>query len=54
MNVATVLVPLVVVVVGALAYALAGNPKLSEMGRLLFFVGILWLVYLLSGRAVRS
>ena len=32
-------------------YALTTNPKLIEMGRLLFAVGALWTTYLLSGKA---
>lgn len=43
---ATVLLPLLVLVAGALLYALAANPKLSEMGRLAFFAGLFWCVYL--------
>ena len=30
-----------VAIVGALLYALSSNPKLAEMGRILFFVGSL-------------
>jgi Na+/phosphate symporter len=44
---------IVVLVLGALVYALAANPKASEMGRIAFFVGLLWTVYLLAGHAVR-
>lgn len=47
-----ILVPLVVTVLGALGYALAANGKLAELGRIAFFVGLLWLVCLLSGHAV--
>ncbi len=47
---ATIIIPLVVAVVGALMYALASNPKLSEMGRLLFFVGSMWTVYITIGK----
>lgn len=50
---AVVLVPLVVLVAGALAYALSSNGKLSELGRIAYFVGLLWLVYLFAGHAVR-
>ena len=35
-----VLVPVLFAVIGALAYALAVNPKLAEMGRLSFFAGL--------------
>jgi hypothetical protein len=43
-----ILVPLLVLVVGALIYGLSANPKVSEMGRLAFFVGLLWLVWQLA------
>lgn len=33
--------PLLVAILGALMYALCVNPKLAEMGRILFFVGAL-------------
>jgi hypothetical protein len=39
-----ILVSLLVMVVGALVYALGANPKLVEMGRLAFFVGLFWFV----------
>jgi Na+/phosphate symporter len=32
---------LLVAIVGVLMYALAANPKLSEIGRLAFFAGLL-------------
>jgi Na+/phosphate symporter len=37
--------------VGALMYALATNPKLSEIGRLMFFVGLIVALFVL-GREV--
>lgn len=40
-----ILVPLLVCVVGALVYALAANPKLQEMGRIAYFVGLLVAVW---------
>lgn len=45
--------PLVIAVVGALVYALASNSKASEMGRIAFFVGLLWLVYSLVGHTLK-
>jgi hypothetical protein len=47
----TIVWPLLVTVAGALVYALTVNPKLNEMGRLLFAVGALWTTYLLCGKA---
>ena len=52
MAMATILVALVVAVVGALAYALSSNGKMSELGRILFFVGAFWCVYETLGKAV--
>ncbi len=33
-------IPLLVAVVGLLMYVLASNPKVSEIGRLMFFAGL--------------
>jgi hypothetical protein len=44
------LIPIAVALTGALVYGLGGSPKLQEIGRILFFAGVLWLVYDLSGR----
>lgn len=43
------LTPLLAAGGGVLMYALAGNPKLQEVGRLTFFVGMLWLVRSVAG-----
>lgn len=50
---AVAVLPLVVCVVGALMYALPTSPKVNEMGRLMFFVGLFWLVYGSVGRMIR-
>ena len=47
----TILLPLLVCVLGALVYALVANGKASELGRIAYFVGLLWTVYLLMGKA---
>lgn len=44
--------PLLVAVAGALVFALTTD-KLSEMGRLAFFAGLFWLVYVLATKTVR-
>lgn len=44
--------PFVVALMGALLYAFSTNPKLQEIGRILFFVGAFWLVSTLTGRAL--
>ncbi len=48
--------PLIVMLVGLLIYALADNaktPKLVEIGRILFFVGALVLVWTLGAKTWR-
>lgn len=47
------IVPLVVAVIGTLAYALATNAKVQEMGRIAFFCGLLALMLLMSASHVR-
>lgn len=34
-------IPTLVLIIGALLYAFAGNAKLSEVGRIMFFAGLL-------------
>ena len=36
-----IVTPLVVCIVGLLMYVLASNPKVSELGRIMFAVGLL-------------
>lgn len=36
-----ILMPLLIALIGVLMYALAGNPKLQEIGRIMFFCGLL-------------
>jgi hypothetical protein len=40
--------PLLVAVIGVLMYALCANPKLAEVGRIMFWTGLL--AFLLGGR----
>lgn len=47
---ATILYPALVALVGALVYAFVKNDA-RELGRLAFFAGLFWVVYLLSGKA---
>lgn len=35
------IIPLIVLIVGLLMYALAANPKIQEIGRIMFFCGLL-------------
>lgn len=39
--------------VGVLAYALSGNPKVSEIGRLAFFAGLLVFLASVGGHSLR-
>lgn len=47
MQLATVIYPLAFAVLGAFVYALTKD-KLSELGKIIFSVGMLWLVYTLA------
>ena len=49
---ATIAYPLIVAVVGALAYGFSSNAKVTRLGEIAFFVGLLWTVYLLAGARV--
>lgn len=46
-------IPFIVLVVGALVYALSSNPKASELGRLSFAAGLLVLLLSLAHVALR-
>jgi hypothetical protein len=41
--------PLVVLIAGALLFALSSNPKLAKMGEYAYFVGLFWLIGMLAG-----
>ena len=36
-----IVIPLLVALIGLLMYALSANPKLEEIGRIMFFAGLL-------------
>ena len=46
------IVPILFMVVGALMYALCANPKLQEIGRLLFAAGAFAVAFHFAGRGV--
>lgn len=48
-----ILVPFLVCLVGLIVYALAGNSKVAELGRLAFGVGLLVTLLDIGGAAVR-
>lgn len=39
-----ILLPILAAIVGLVLYALAGNPKIAELGRITFMVGLFWTV----------
>lgn len=49
----TILIPLLVALIGLLMYAFAANGKLVEIGRILFFCGMFWVVYELIGHRLQ-
>lgn len=50
--IAIALFPLAIAIIGMLIYALAANPKVSEIGRLMFFCGLLVLAFALAKTVV--
>lgn len=46
------IVPILFMVVGALMYALCANPKLAELGRLMFQAGAIAVCIAYAGRGV--
>jgi hypothetical protein len=48
-----ILLPCFVCLLGVLAYALAANPKASEMGRLAYACGLLVSLFVLATHTVR-
>jgi hypothetical protein len=49
----TIIVPLLVLVVGLVLWLLPVPPPIKEMGKIAFFVGLLWLVYMFSQRQIK-
>jgi hypothetical protein len=46
----TMLIPIAFAILGALAYALSTNPKIAELGRLLFAAGVFALAFNLAAK----
>lgn len=46
------IVPVLFMIVGALMYALCANPKLAELGRLLFWAGSFAVALFFAGKGV--
>jgi len=53
MTAAVVLVPVLVLVLGILVDALSSNAKVAELGKIAYFVGLFWLVYLFIHTPIR-
>lgn len=49
----TILAPVLAVIIGAFAYALAANPKVQEMGRLTFACGMLVALFLVATKVIK-
>jgi hypothetical protein len=48
----TLLLPAIVAIVGALVYLVAGNPKLAEIGRIMFAAGMIAICFVQYGDVV--
>jgi Na+/phosphate symporter len=46
------LIPVLMMIVGLLMYALAANPKVAEAGRILFAAGAFALAFAYAGKAI--
>ncbi len=53
MNIPAIVFPLVFLLVGLIVWSRSKDGKTSEIGRLTFFCGLFWLVWLLSGHALK-
>lgn len=49
----TIIWPLLVAFLGALIYGFAKEGKAAELGRIAFFCGLFWVVWLLTGTTFR-
>jgi len=49
---ATILVPLLVLVVGLVLWLATTNQKIADAGKIAFFVGLFWLVYLFCQKQI--
>jgi hypothetical protein len=50
---ALLLVPVLFALVGVLMYALSANPKLCEIGRIMFWSGLIVALWAVAGERVR-
>ena len=49
----TTFVPFLIAITGTLVYAFSSNAKVAELGRIAYFVGLFWTVYLVAGHVIR-
>ena len=47
------IIPLLVCIVGLLMYALSANTKVAEIGRIMFWTGLLVTLFVSSGKTVK-
>lgn len=47
------IIPLLAAIVGLLVYVLAGKPKIEEVGRALFWCGLLVTLFVVASKVVR-
>ena len=47
-----IFIPLLVALIGVLMYALATNPKVQEIGRIMFFCGLLVTLFEVAGHVI--
>ena len=41
----TIAIPVLFAVLGAMVYGFAANAKVGELGKIAYFVGLLWAIY---------
>lgn len=47
------IIPFIVAIIGVLMYALCANPKLQEIGRIMFFCGMFIITWVLAKETLR-
>jgi Na+/phosphate symporter len=46
-------IPILILVIGLVLYFIASNPKVTEVGKIMFFCGLFVTTWQLAGRTVR-
>jgi len=47
------IIPLIVAIVGLLMFALSANPKVVEIGKIMFWTGLLISLYISAGKTLK-